>query len=49
MDALVDVLLGLLSQQLSPPLPLLPLREACEAVFRAFAELLTPTGGPCCG
>ena len=47
MDALVDVLLGLLSQQLSPPLPLLPLREACEAVFRAFAELLTPTGEPC--
>ena len=46
MDALVDVLLGQLSQQLSHPLPLLPLREACEAAFRAFAELLTPTGQP---
>ena len=46
MDRLVDILLSLLAYS-SAQLPSAPLREAVEAVFRAFAAHLTPTGQPC--
>ena len=44
-DALVDVLLALLSKR-TAPLPSAPLREAVEAAFRAMAESVTATGAP---
>ena len=44
-DALLDVLLALLSRQ-GDALPSAALRDACEAVFRAVAPQLTPTGAP---
>lgn len=43
MNVLLDLLLSLLSRP-SAPLPSAPLREACEATFRAFADCLTSTG-----
>lgn len=43
MDVLVDILLSLLGRA-GDALPFHPLREACEALFRAFAEQVTPQG-----
>lgn len=43
MDRLVDVVLSLLAYS-SAELPSAPLREAIEALFRAFASQLTQTG-----
>uniref|UniRef100_A0A383W0H0 Myb-binding protein 1A n=1 Tax=Tetradesmus obliquus TaxID=3088 RepID=A0A383W0H0_TETOB len=51
-DVLLDLLLALLSNSSSSDaakgggvlVPSAPLREACEAVFRAFAEEMTPQG-----
>ena len=43
MDVLVDILLSLLGRS-GDALPFGPLREACEAVFRAFAEQVTSQG-----
>lgn len=43
MNVLVDVLLSLLAAA-TVPLPSAPLRDACEATFRAFADCLTATG-----
>lgn len=43
MDRLVDVVLSLLAYS-SAELPSVPLREAIEALFRAFASKLTQTG-----
>ena len=43
MDRLVDVVLSLLAYS-SAELPSAPLREAIEALFRAFAAHLTQTG-----
>lgn len=43
MDVLVDILLSLLGRA-GDALPFAPLREACEALFRAFAEQVTPQG-----
>lgn len=55
-DVLLDLLLSLLSNSSSEggsgssrgggvPVPSVPLREACEAVFKAFAEDMTAQGG----
>jgi len=44
-DTLMDVLLSLLARN-AAPLPSVPLRDAVEHVFRAFADDLTPTGKP---
>ncbi len=46
-DALVDVLLALLSKR-TAPLPSAPLREAVEGAFRAMADSVTATGEPPC-
>ncbi|KAL3158646.1 hypothetical protein ABBQ32_011390 [Trebouxia sp. C0010 RCD-2024] len=43
MDVLVDILLSLLGRA-GDALPFAPLREACEALFRAFADQVTPQG-----
>ena len=43
MDVLVDILLSLLGRA-GDALPFGPLKEACEALFRAFAEQVTPQG-----
>lgn len=43
MDVLVDILLSLLGRS-GDALPFGPLREACEALFRAFAEQVTSQG-----
>lgn len=43
MDVLVDILLSLLGRS-GDALPFGPLREACEGLFRAFAEQVTPQG-----
>ena len=43
MDVLVDILLSLLGRS-GDLLPFGPLREACEALFRAFVEQVTPQG-----
>lgn len=43
MDRFVDVVLSLLAYS-SAELPSAPLREAIEALFRAFASRLTKTG-----
>ena len=43
MDVLVDILLSLLGRS-GDALPFGPLREACEALFRAFAEQVTSEG-----
>lgn len=43
MDVLVDILLSLLGRS-GDALPFGPLREACEALFRAFAEQVTFEG-----
>ena len=43
MDRLVDIILSLLAYS-SAELPSAPLREAIEALFRAFAYNLTQTG-----
>ena len=43
MDVLVDILLTLLGRA-GDALPFGPLKEACEALFRAFAEQVTPQG-----
>ena len=43
MDRLVDVALSLLAYS-SAELPSVPLREAIEALFKAFASQLTQTG-----
>lgn len=43
MDVLVDILLSLLGRA-GDALPFHPLRESCEALFRAFAEQVTPQG-----
>jgi hypothetical protein len=42
-DRLMDALLGLLARP-AAALPTAPLRDAVEAVFRAFAPHLTATG-----
>jgi len=42
-DRLLDILLSLLARP-AAPLPSAPLREAVEAVFRAFADAVTPVG-----
>ena len=42
-DRLLDVLLSLLARP-ATPLPSAPLRDAVEAVFRAFSDAITPTG-----
>ena len=42
-DRLLDVLLSLLARP-AAPLPSAPLRDAVEAVFRAFSDAITPTG-----
>ena len=43
MDVLVDILLSLLGRS-GDALPFGPLREACEALFRAFVEHVTSQG-----
>lgn len=43
MDVLVDILLSLLGRA-GDALPFGPLRESCKALFRAFAEQVTPQG-----
>ena len=43
MDVLVDILLSLLGRA-GDALPFGPLKETCEALFRAFAEQVTPQG-----
>ena len=43
MNVLVDILLSLLGRS-GDALPFGPLREACEALFRAFAEQVTSQG-----
>ncbi|DBB02081.1 TPA: DNA-directed DNA polymerase [Trebouxia sp. C0004] len=43
MDVLVDILLSLLGRS-GDALPFGPLREACEALFRAFADQVTSQG-----
>lgn len=43
MDVLVDILLSLLGRS-GDSLPFGPLREACEALFRAFVDQVTPQG-----
>ena len=42
-DVLVDILLSLLGRA-GDALPFTPLREACEALFRAVADQVTPQG-----
>lgn len=43
MDVLVDILLSLLVRA-GDALPFAPLREACETLFRAFADQVTSQG-----
>ena len=42
-DVMVDILLSLLGRS-GDALPFGPLRETCEALFRAFVEQVTPEG-----
>ena len=42
-DVMVDIMLSLLGRS-GDALPFGPLREACEALFRAFVEQVTPQG-----